>query len=76
MKRGDKGKLFILFVPLFTLSPYSARLCAPCGETSASFRRVSYHTSTRISLTTRDVFVRYDKSQRTTLNLSASVSGC
>ena len=30
----DKGKLFILFVPLFTpdlLPPYSARLFAPCG---------------------------------------------
>ena len=31
MTRGDKGKLFTLFVPLFTLSLYSARLCAPCG---------------------------------------------
>ena len=32
MTRGDKGKLFSLFVPLFTLSPYSARLCAPCNH--------------------------------------------
>ena len=31
--RGDKGKQFTLFVPSFTLSPYSARLCAPCGMT-------------------------------------------
>ena len=33
MTRGDKDKLFSLFVPLFTLSPYSARLCAPCAGT-------------------------------------------
>ena len=33
MTRGDKGKLLIRFVPLFTLSlVYSARLCAPCGH--------------------------------------------
>ena len=31
MTRGDEGKLFSLSVPLFTLSPYSARLCAPCA---------------------------------------------
>ena len=33
MTKGDKGKLFSLFVPLFTLSSYSARLCAPCAQT-------------------------------------------
>ena len=31
MTREDKGRLFSIVVPLFTLSPYSARLCAPCG---------------------------------------------
>ena len=40
MKRGDKGKLFSLFVPLFFLSPYSARLCAPCGCISTT--KVTY----------------------------------
>ena len=34
MTTGDKGKLFILFVPLFiySLFIYSARLCAPCAH--------------------------------------------
>ena len=40
MTRGDKGKLFIRFVPLFTLSlSCSARLCAPCGATSQVYRK-------------------------------------
>ena len=31
MTTGDKGKLFILFVPFSLLSFYSASLCARCG---------------------------------------------
>ena len=45
-------------------------------ETSASFRRVSYHACPRASLTTRDVFVTCDTIQRTGLNLCANASGC
>ena len=45
-------------------------------ETSASFRRVSYHACPRASLTTSDVFVTCDTIQRTGLNLSANASGC
>ena len=45
-------------------------------ETSAGFRRVSYHTCARVSLTTSDVFVTCDTTQRTGLNLSTSASGC
>ena len=45
-------------------------------ETSAGFRRVSYHACPRVSLTTSDVFVTCDTTQRTGLNLSASASGC
>ena len=40
-------------------------------ETSAGFRRVSYHTCPWVSLTTSDVFVPCDTTQRTGLNLSA-----
>ena len=32
MTTGDKGKLFILFVPLFTLSLLSKILCSLCCE--------------------------------------------
>ena len=45
-------------------------------ETSAGFRRVSYHACPRVSLTTSDVSVTCDTTQRTGLNLSASASGC
>ena len=45
-------------------------------ETSAGFRRVSYHACPRVSLTTSDLFVTCDTTQRTGLNLSASASGC
>ena len=45
-------------------------------ETSAGFRRVSYHACPHVSLTTSDVFVTCDTTQRTGLNLSANVSGC
>ena len=45
-------------------------------ETSAGFRRVSYHACARVSLTTSDVFVTCYTTQRTGLNLSASASGC
>ena len=41
-------------------------------ETSAGFRRVSYHACPRVSLTTSDVFVTCDTTQRTGLNLGAS----
>ena len=41
-------------------------------ETSAGFRRVSYHACPRVSLTTSDVFVTCDTTQRTGLNLSAA----
>ena len=37
MTRGDKGELFIVFIPYF-LSPYSARLCAPCAHTKNSLK--------------------------------------
>ena len=43
-------------------------------ETSAGFRPVSYHACPRVSLTTRDVSVTCDTTQRTSLDLSAS--GC
>ena len=43
---------------------------------SAGFRRASYHACPRVSLTTSDVFVTCDTTQRTGLNLSASTSGC
>ena len=36
MTRGDKGKLFIRLF-LYLLSPYSARLCAPCVQTKKNF---------------------------------------
>ena len=45
-------------------------------ETSAGFRRVSYHACPRVSLTTSDVFVTCDTTQGTGLNLSATTSGC
>ena len=45
-------------------------------ETSAGFRRVSYHACARVSVTTSDVFVTCDTIQRTGLNLSPSASGC
>ena len=45
-------------------------------EISASFRRVSYCACSRVSLTSSDVFVPCDTTQRTGLNLSASASGC
>ena len=45
-------------------------------ETSAGFRRVSYHACARVSLTTSDVFVTCDTTQRAGLNLSASRSSC
>ena len=44
-------------------------------ETSAGFRRVSYHACPLVSLTTSDVFVTCDTTQRTGLNLRASTSG-
>ena len=40
-------------------------------ETSAGFRRVSYHACARVSLTASDVFVTCKTTQRTGLNLSA-----
>ena len=43
-------------------------------ETSAGFRRVSYHACPHVFLTTSDVSVACDTTQRTGLNLSAS--GC
>ena len=45
-------------------------------ETSAGFRRVSYHACARVSLTTSGIFVTCDTILRTGLNLSASSSGC
>ena len=45
-------------------------------ETSAGFRRVSYHACPHVSLTASDVFVTCDTTQRAGLNLSASASGC
>ena len=45
-------------------------------ETSAGFRRVSYHACAHVSLITSDVFVTFDTTQRTGLNLSVSMSGC
>ena len=48
-------------------------------ETSAGFQRVSYHACPHISLTTSDVFVTYDTTQKTGLNLSANsanANGC
>ena len=45
-------------------------------ETSAGFRRVSYHACYRVSLTTSDILVTCDTTQRTGLNLSVSTSGC
>ena len=45
-------------------------------ETSAGFQRVSYHACAHVSLTTSDVFVTCDTTQRTGLKLSASSSGC
>ena len=37
------------------------------GETSAGFRRVSYHACARVSLTTSDVFVTCETTRRTGL---------
>ena len=45
-------------------------------EISARFRRVSYCACSRVSLTSSDVFVPCDTTQRTGLKLSASASGC
>ena len=33
---GDEGKTFLFFSFLYLLSPYSARLCVPCGQTFLS----------------------------------------
>ena len=37
------------------------------GETSAGFRRVSYHACAGVSLTTSDVFLPWDTTHRTGL---------
>ena len=56
MTRGDKGKLFTLFVPLFTLSSYSARLCAPCD---VSMREFSNHAVLSMGDSTMAVSSKY-----------------
>ena len=40
------------------------------------FRRVSYLACPRVSLTTSDVFVTCDTTQRTGLDLSTNAGGC
>ena len=71
-------------VPMESASPSACSLLAEVSHdetnlnkrraTSAGFRRVSYHACPSVSLTSIDVFVMCDTTQRTGLNLGASAS--